>query len=62
MRVGEAQATLRQPLDVRRGNRPGTVRRDVAVAEVVRIDEDNVGRRLGEGCPREEEEGEGDNR
>ena len=48
MRVGETDAFARQPIDVRRLDARGAVGGDVAVAEVVGVDQDDV--RPGLGC------------
>ena len=43
MRIGEAQARLGEAIDVRRRERCRAVRGHVAVAEIVGVDEDDVG-------------------
>ena len=45
--VGQPDAATREGVEVRRSNRPGTERAEVAVAQVVRQDDHDVGRRRG---------------
>ena len=45
--IGKAQSLARQPIDVRRLHCRRTIRRDVAVTEIVHVDEDDVRTRLG---------------
>ena len=47
MRVGEPETFLRQSIDVRRPQARRAVRRHVAVAKIVSVDEDDVRARLG---------------
>ena len=42
MGIGEAQSALRQTIDVRRTDRPGTIGRHVSVAEIIRVDQNDV--------------------
>ena len=58
--VGEPQAFLREPVDVRRLDRGRAVAAEVAVAEVVGVDQDDV-RRRGLGGPCSERRQTGDN-
>ena len=59
MRVGEPQSLARQAIEVRCGNAPGRIEgADVAVAKIVRQDQDDVGTGLrgAVGCRCEGEE------
>ena len=51
MRVGEADALLRQPVHVRRLDPRGPVAAEIAVADVVRQNEDDIGSGMDFGTP-----------
>ena len=58
MRIGEPEPLLREAVHVRRLQRPRTVGRHVAVAEIVGVDEDDVRARLRECRGRTAQDGE----